>query len=62
MPDEPPRRMDPARMTPAETAIAACIREVEALGSDPRLTDAVAALWQARHKVGDFVDDVERWK
>jgi hypothetical protein len=54
-----PRRIQLAKMTPAESAITEAMRAVEAAGCDPRLTDAVVLLQQAREKVADFIDGVE---
>jgi hypothetical protein len=46
-------------MTPAEIAIRNAILEVEKVGADIRLTDAVCLLEKAKNKVADFVDGVE---
>ncbi len=54
-----PRRIDRARWSPEETAIDAALQAVEELGADPRLTDAVTKLDEARGHVADFVDGVE---
>ena len=51
-----PRRIDTLRHTSAEKAISDAMREVEELGCDPLLTDAVVLLQQARDKVADYVD------
>lgn len=53
-----PRRICVDRMTPAELAIREAVLAVEAAGADPRLTDAVVLLHQARERVADFVDGV----
>lgn len=57
--NEIPRRIDVTRLTPAECAIRAAAAAVEALPPDPRLTDAVCLLAQARERVADFVDGVQ---
>lgn len=51
-----PRRAYVERLTPAETAIRNAILEVESLGADVRLTDAVILLQAAKDSVGDYVD------
>lgn len=53
-----PRRIDVTRYTPAEVAIRAAMAAVEAAGCDPRLTDALCLLAQAKDRVADFVDGV----
>ena len=53
-----PRRACIDKNTATELAIRAAIDMVEALGADPRLTEAVILLDQARDKVADFVDGV----
>lgn len=50
------RRCDVTRMTPAERAIRDAIQAVEAVGADPRLTDAVRHLLDAQRALADFVD------
>lgn len=52
-----PRKNILTRMTPAEVAIYNASLEVEKLGADVRLTDAVNLLQQAREKVADFIDN-----
>jgi hypothetical protein len=47
-------------MTPAELKIHEAIVEVEKLGADERLTDAVVSLSDAQKKVSEFIDDPER--
>jgi len=56
--NEIPRRNRLDHLTPAETAICDAMQAVEELPADPRLTDAVSLLYEARWKVADFVDDV----
>jgi hypothetical protein len=53
-----PRRARLDLSTPAELAIRAAVDAVENLPADPRLTQAVILLQQAREKVADYVDDV----
>lgn|GEM_PF-1348155 len=65
--NEIPRRIRIDKLTPAELAIRDAVLAVEAAGCDPRLTDAVVLLGQAKEKVADFVDGVEtpkreRWR
>lgn len=58
--DQIPRRARLDGMTGGERAIFAAVREVEEMGVDPRLTDAVVLLQAARDSVADFVDGVNR--
>lgn len=51
-----PRRNRIDLFTPAEKAIYEAIREVEKVGADTLLTEAVILLQQAMDKVSDFVD------
>lgn len=51
-----PRRNRIDLNTPAELAIRKACEEVEKIGADIRLTDAVNLLHQAREKVADFLD------
>jgi hypothetical protein len=55
-----PRRIDVRRNTPAELAIRAAVDAVEMAGCHPLLTAAVILLAQAREKVADFVDGVNK--
>lgn len=57
-PAQIPRRNRVDRMTVEELAIRAVVRDVEALGADPRLTAAVTLLHQARERVADYVDGI----
>jgi hypothetical protein len=57
MSDEIPRRIRLDRMTTAEKIIFDAVQEVERVGADVRLTDAVILLKQARDKVADYVDE-----
>lgn len=52
-----PRRSCIDQLTPAELAIRQAVDAVEAVGADPRLTDAVTLLQQAREKVADCLED-----
>lgn len=54
------RRCDLLTMTPAEIAIRNALVAVEEMGADPRLTDAVTLLDNAKEAVADFVDGVPR--
>lgn len=53
-----PRRIDLKRLSPAERDIRAAVQEVESMGADVRLTDAVILLEQAREKVADYIDGI----
>lgn len=53
-----PRRIRIDLQTPAEAAIRAAVDAVEAVGCDPRLTEAVLLLDRARGMVADVVDNV----
>lgn len=52
-----PRRIDINRYWPAEQAIREAIQEIEKMGCDTKLTDAVVLLGQAKDKVADFIDE-----
>jgi uncharacterized Zn finger protein len=52
-----PRRSQLTLLTPAETAIHVALIEVEKVGADSRLTDAIVLLQQAREKVADYLDE-----
>jgi cell fate (sporulation/competence/biofilm development) regulator YlbF (YheA/YmcA/DUF963 family) len=56
---EVPRRVRLDLMTPAEKAIYDAGQEIEKLGADVRLTEAVVLLMEARNKVADFIDDID---
>ncbi len=43
--------------TPAESAIGNAILEVEKVGADTRLTEAVILLEQAKNKLADYMDE-----
>ena len=62
--DQIPRRCQLELLTTEEYAIRNAIVLVEQLGADPRLTDAVVLLQQARDKVADYVDgkDCPTWQ
>lgn len=51
-----PRRNRLYLNEPAEIAIRAAVDEVEKLGADTRLTEAINLLQQAREKVADHID------
>lgn len=51
-----PRRIRLDLMEPAEKAIQDAMQEVEKLPADPKLTDAVVLLSQAKDLVSDFID------
>lgn len=57
---EIPRRIRVDLMTPAELAIHKAMHAVEEAGCDARLTEALTLLQQAREKVADFVDCIEK--
>lgn len=54
-----PRRNRLDLLTPAELAIYKAVLEVEKIGSNLLLTDAIILLNQAKNKVADFVDIVD---
>lgn len=45
--------------SPGERAIHDAVQVVEAMGADPRLTDAVVLLQAARDSVADYMDSVD---
>ena len=51
------RRQQLDKCTPAELAIYKAMEEVEKIGADVRLTDAINKLNEARNLVADFVDE-----
>lgn len=51
-----PRRMRVDKFTEAEKAIYDAIAVVENLEADPKLTEAVILLGEAKEKVSDYVD------
>jgi len=51
-----PRRCDMLLQTEAEKAIGDAIRQVEAMGCHPDLTDISVELGKLREKVSDFID------
>lgn len=57
--NEFPRRCRLDLLTPAELAIVNAVDEVEKVGADVRLTNAVIKLGEARNFVADFVDGIE---
>lgn len=52
-----PRRSIAEKMKSSELAIQKAIDEVEELGADERLTDAVIKLSEAKDFVSDYIDD-----
>jgi len=46
-------------MTRSESSILEAMQEVERMGADVRLTDAVVLLQAARESVADFVDGID---
>ncbi|MES2379729.1 MAG: hypothetical protein V4538_01720 [Bacteroidota bacterium] len=56
--DSVPRRAKLYMLTTPEKAIYNAVMEVEKIGADVRLTNAVNLLQQAKELVADFVDDV----
>ena len=53
-----PRRNRVDKMSSGEYAIREAVQEVEAMGADVRLTQAVILLGEAKDKVADFVDGI----
>lgn len=51
-----PRRVDRQRWSEAELAIQHAVDVVEVMGADPRLTDAVVLLAEAKRRVAAFID------
>lgn len=51
-----PRRAIVEKMEPAESAIQKAIDEVEEMGADVKLTDAVIKLMEAKDLVSDYID------
>lgn len=52
-----PRRNMINEMTPAELSIRNAVLEVEKIGADVKLTEAIVLLTKARELVADYVDD-----
>lgn len=52
-----PRRNRIDLLTPAEKSIYDAMQEVEEIGADIKLTDAVTLLQQARDKVADYIEE-----
>lgn len=52
-----PRRACIYLLTPTEKSVYDAMQEVEQLGADVRLTDAVVLLSQAREKLADYFDE-----
>jgi hypothetical protein len=57
--DDFPRRNKLWLMVPAETVIYLAMQEVEKLGADVKLTNAVCLLAKAKDLVSDFIDNVK---
>lgn len=51
-----PRRSSLPHRSPAENSISVAVNEVEHMGCDVLLTEAVVLLGQARDKVADYID------
>ena len=51
-----PRRNQLDKCTPAELAIYKAMEEVEKVGADVKLTNAIIKLQEAKELVADFVD------
>lgn len=58
MAHETPRRNRLDLNTPAELAIYTAMQEVEKLEANPKLTDAITKLKEAKELVSDFVDQL----
>lgn len=54
-----PRRIQMQQWVPAERMISDAMHQVESMGADLRLTDAVDLLGKAKDRVADFVDGVK---
>ena len=54
-----PRRNQLDKCVPAELAIYNAMQEVEKVGADVKLTDAITKLNEALNFVADFIDGVE---
>ena len=54
-----PRRIRLDQMIPIEVSICNLVDDIEKLGADIRLTNAINYLWKARESAADFVDNVE---
>ncbi len=52
-----PRRIDQTLTVRCENAITEAMKEVECLGADVKLTEAIMLMTQARNLVSDFVDE-----
>lgn len=57
---EIPRRNQLDKCIPAELAIFTAMQEVEKVGSDVKLTQAIQKLQEAKNLVSDFIDKPER--
>lgn len=51
------RRNDTTQMSSSELAIYGIMGQVEMMGSDPRLTDAVILLRAARDSIADYIEE-----
>lgn len=52
-----PRKIRQDLSVPAEIAIGNAIQQIEKLGADVRLTDAVVLLGKAKDKVSEYIDE-----
>jgi hypothetical protein len=52
-----PRRCRRDRCVPAENAIQDAMYQVELIGADERLTEAIVKLTEAKNLVGDVIDE-----
>ena len=55
--EQPPRRMRLDLMTPAELSITNAMQEVEKIGANVKITDALIHLQKARDLISDFIDN-----
>lgn len=55
--DKFPRRANLEKNTPAEVAIHNAIQEVEKVGANEKLTQAIIFLQEAKDCVSDFIDE-----
>lgn len=58
-PNEIPRRARVDQMSAGELAIRQAVAEVEGMGADHRLTEAVILLDRAKNAIADYVDGVD---
>lgn len=60
MTTEIPRRIRMDLMTPAELSIMNAMQEVEKVGADPKLTEAVILLDKVKNLVSDYTDSLTK--